>query len=141
MGMPNTLIGSFVALVLLAPAAAPQGARPPQTTDTRRADLTAFREGFLSRDKSYSDEARREAERRLDALSGRLDTISQPAFELELARIVALADNGHTHYVLGSIQRYYNRVPLRLGTFGGQFSVLRAKTGHRDLLEIGRAHV
>ena len=47
---------------------------------------------------------------------------------------MAWADNGHTHYVLGSIQRYYNRVPLRLGTFGGQFYVLRAKTGHRDLL-------
>lgn len=74
------------------------------------------------------------AEQRLAALEARVADISQPAFELELARIVALADNGHTHYVLSSIQRHYNRVPVRLGTFGGEFYVLRARGAQRDLL-------
>jgi hypothetical protein len=120
-------------LSLLIDQATP-GTRVPQTAQTRAEDLAAFRERFMARDQSYSNAGRAEAERRLDRLGAELSTISQPAFELELARIVALADNGHSHYVLGSIQRYYNRIPLRIGVFGTDFAVLRARTNMRDLL-------
>lgn len=110
------------------------GARPTPTAEQRKEDVAAFRTKFLAVDKSYAPAARADAERRLSALEAQVATISEPAFELELARIVALADNGHTHYVLSSISRYYNRVPVRLSAFGDQFAVVRAQQPHADLL-------
>ncbi|CAN5275943.1 peptidase S41 [soil metagenome] len=108
--------------------------RTEPSTEHRLADLAAFRTRFLAKDRSYTPAARTEAERRLAVLEGQAPTVSQPAFELELARIVALADNGHSHYVFHSISRYYNRVPLRLTVFGEDFYVLRAVAADADLL-------
>jgi hypothetical protein len=102
--------------------------------EQRKQDLEAFRTKFFAVDKSYSPEARADAQKRLTALEAKIPAISEPAFELELARIVALADNGHTHYVLGSISRYYNRVPIRLSSFGADFEVVRAEEPQADLL-------
>lgn len=126
-------------LVVTALSVAPQlwvrsGDRPTPTPERRVEDIGVFRTKFLAVDKSFTPEARAEAERRLTALQARVSEISQLAFELELARIVALADNGHSHYVLGSIVRYYNRVPLRLSVFGEDIAVVRATTAHKDLL-------
>jgi hypothetical protein len=54
-------------------------------------------------------------------------------FELELARIVALADNGHTLTLAGPRSRRYDRVPIRLAPFGEEFFVVRFRTEHADL--------
>jgi hypothetical protein len=108
--------------------------RAPMTAENRAKDIAAFRELFMARDKSFSDTARAEAETRLATLEKNVGSVSQAYFDLELARIVALSDNGHTHYVLGSISRYYNRVPIRLATFGEDFYVVRAIDADADLL-------
>jgi hypothetical protein len=108
--------------------------RKQEGAAARAEDLTIFRKQMLGRDKSYSSSARAEAERRLAALEKQVATVEQAYFDLELARIAALADNGHTHYVLGTILRYYNRVPVRLTVFGEDFYVVRAVTAHSDLL-------
>jgi hypothetical protein len=117
-----------------APAAESRAVRAPPTAQGRLEDLKAFRDRFLAVNKSYAPPARAEAERRLAVLQGQVATVSQPYFELELARIVALADDGHTHYVLSSISRYYNRAPIRLATFGQDFYVVRAVEADADLL-------
>lgn len=114
-------------------AAAPAAA-PVATAEGRRADIAAFREQFLARDHSYSDAARTEAVARLNALEARADQISQAYFELELSRIVALADNGHTAFFPGPRSRRYNRVDVRLTPFGEDFYVLRARAENADLL-------
>jgi hypothetical protein len=114
--------------------ASPDLARKPESAAARAEDLAVFRKHLLGRDKSYSAEARAEAEARLAQLEKQTTTASQAFFDLELARIAALADNGHTHYVLGSILRYYNRVPVRLAVFGEDFYVVRAAASHADLL-------
>lgn len=59
-------------------------------------DLSAFRSEFLAKDTSFSPDARREAERRLSSLEATASGLSALAVSLELARIAALADNGHT---------------------------------------------
>lgn len=125
--------------LLFAPSAQAQnrsagGARPPITPEGRMEDIKVLREEFFPQEISYTPEARAEAERRLTQLEVQVATISQPRFELELARIIALADNGHTHYVSNTISRYYNRVPIRLGMFGEDFHVLRAAEADADLL-------
>lgn len=115
-------------------SADPQPARAPASAQARVQDIGFFRRAFLAKDRSFGDAARAAAETRLAALEAKAVTVEQPAFELELARIAALADNGHTHYVFHSISRYYNRVPLRLAVFGEDFHVVRAAEGQHDLL-------
>jgi hypothetical protein len=100
----------------------------------RRADLAAFRRGFFAKDRSYSAPARAEAEARLAKLERDADSVGQPYFELELGRIVALADNGHTVLSAGVRSRHFDRIPLRLVPFGADFAVLRAREPHADLL-------
>jgi len=103
--------------------------------EARRGDIAAFRQNFLGVDRSYSDAARAEAERRLTALEAQADDVSQVYFELELARIVALADNGHTAYFAGPRSRRFNRVAdVRFAPFGEDFYVLRATAANADLL-------
>jgi hypothetical protein len=115
---------------------ADQGAAAdPTTLEARRADIAHFREHFMGVDRSYSEAARAEAMQRLAALEGRAGEASQAQFELELARIVALADNGHTGFYPGPRSRRFNRVAdFRLSPIGEDFYVLRATPQHADLL-------
>lgn len=99
-----------------------------------RGDLATFRRSFFTVDQSYSTTARAEAELRLTALERRVGTLSVAAFELELARIVALADNGHTNSPAARRSRRYARVPVRFVPLGAEFYILRADTANRDLL-------
>jgi hypothetical protein len=114
------------------PAAA--GQTGDDTAALRRADLAEFRSKFFEQDRSYSAAARAEAESRLARLEREAAGLSAAAFELEVARIVALADNGHTVAFAGPRSRRFNRIPLRLEPFGERFFVLRATGPLQDLL-------
>ncbi len=103
-------------------------------SQARAADIAVFREQIMARDRAFVPDARAEAETRLTALESQADTFSQAYFELELARIVALADNGHTATFAGPRSRRYNRVDVRLAPFGDAFYVLRATSENADLL-------
>ena len=100
----------------------------------RIADIVAFRENFMAVDHAYSPAARAEAERRITALKNSAATVSQAYFELELSRIVALADNGHTAVFPFLRAPHFNRIPIRLATFGEDFYVVRAAPEYADLL-------
>jgi hypothetical protein len=88
----------------------------------------------MARDNSFSAAARAQAEARLKVLDSNVDRLTPVAFELELSRIVALADNGHTNVVGAVRAQHYNRVPIRLAVFGEDFHVLRATSANADLL-------
>jgi hypothetical protein len=115
-------------------ALAPGAARAQSVEEGRRNDLAAFRRDFYARDSSYPVARRAKADSRLRALESKLGTLTAAQFELELARIVALADNGHTNSPASLRSRRYARVPLRLVPFGDQFHVLAADTALADLL-------
>jgi hypothetical protein len=109
--------------------------REPQLSVTALGeDLAQFRREFMAVDKSYSTANRALAERRLSALESRLAAITPAQFELEIASIVALADNGHTNTAPLRRAQRYNRVPVRMFAFGSDFYVLRARSAHSDLL-------
>jgi hypothetical protein len=131
----------ITALLAVCSASEP-AAHPPQesaatvtvTPEGRRADLVLFRSKFLAVDRSYLPDARAQAEARLAKLEAAVGEVSQAYFELELARIVALADNGHTVAFPGPRSRRYDRVEIRLVPFGEEFHVLRASEANADLL-------
>lgn len=123
-------------LLLLASLVAPsvaesQGGRLPPASI--REDITSFR-AFIGGDNSYSDVARAEMQRRLGVLEAAADTVGPAWFELEIARLVALADNGHSNAQAASRSTRFNRIPLRLTPLTDGFFVLRAHGAHADLL-------
>jgi hypothetical protein len=116
-------------------AAQSSNANPPRlTADQMRSDVASFRSDFFARDNSYSQSARVEALARLGRLETQLDRISPPAFELAIAQIVALADNGHTIAFPSVRGQHYNRVPIRMTPFESEFRVLRTNDANADLL-------
>ncbi|MEQ1691231.1 MAG: hypothetical protein ABMA00_08105 [Gemmatimonas sp.] len=106
----------------------------PLTPTSIRQDLALMREQFLGIEASYSPGARAEAERRIARLEVVADTLQRGFLELEIARIVALADNGHTSVPGAMRASHFNRVAIRLTPFGEEFYVLRAQSQHADLL-------
>jgi hypothetical protein len=109
-------------------------AQPRDSVAGRHTDLRVFRAEFLARDRSYSAAARAEAEARLRRLDSAAGSMSAIGFELELARIVALADNGHTVAIPSARAARSNRIPVRFTPFGADFHVLRADSANADLL-------
>ena len=108
----------------------------PTSAAARRADIAVFREQFIGRDAALVVAGRRDAaEQRLAALEAQAANVSQAYFELELSRIVALADNGHSAYFPGPRSRRFNRImEVRFAPFGEDFYVLRANPANADLL-------
>lgn len=129
--MQRTVVGAATAAVLT--LCSVEG-HSQAVEEGRRNDLAVFRREFFARDSSYSPAHRAEAERRLRRIEAQAGRLSAAQFELELARIVALADNGHTNSPASMRSRRYSRVPIRFVPFGDQFHVLRADTAHEDLL-------
>ena len=117
---------------LLASSARAQS--PAPSANGRVADLKFFRAEFMAKDKSYTAEARKQAEERLNKLETEAPGMSQVAFDLELGRIVAMADNGHTSYFPSTRSWRKNRVPIRFVPFGEEFYVLHTDHANKDLV-------
>lgn len=137
--MPRMLLIAACFAIASASAAFGHPPEPPAATviatpEALRADLAVFRSRFLAADRSYLPDARAEAEARLARLEAAVGRVSLASFELELARIVALADNGHTVASAGPRSRRYDRVGIRLAPFGEDYHVLRATGANVDLL-------
>ncbi len=127
-----------IAVLATANARAQHDASPPGTgawsPAALRADLGQLRGELTRVQRTFAPAAFAEAITRIGALERAADTLQAAWFELEVARIVALADNGHTSVPPGRRSTRYNRVPVRLAPLGDQFYVLRARDAHADLL-------
>lgn len=100
----------------------------------RSADLEAFETGVLIADQSYSPEARTEAIARFEALEAEAGTMSDPEFELALAEIIALADNGHSIIWATSWATSYPRLAVRFLIADDGLHVADASPAHADLI-------
>ncbi|MGH6889026.1 MAG: hypothetical protein ACREHF_07505 [Rhizomicrobium sp.] len=108
------------------PAAPPTHYAPPRDlAQAQRDDLDYLRK-FLYRDWSYTPRTRARAGAVIDAaLAGPLP-LSRGKFELNVARVVAIADNGHTNVSVQSRSNRLNRVPVRFYLFTDGLYVVRA---------------
>ncbi|HEV7661182.1 MAG TPA: hypothetical protein VGO55_15185 [Allosphingosinicella sp.] len=109
-----------LASVSLLPAAAPG----PE-------DVAAVR-NYIARNRAYTPARRDEALRRLALLPG---LTGDPArFELEVAHIAALSDNGHSALLPPQWASRYKRSPVRLGLFADGLYVVAAPSDRRRLV-------
>jgi hypothetical protein len=109
-------------------------ARPQGDAAWQVADLAVFERDFFAVDRSYSAEARAQAEARIARLHQHPGAISNARFVLELSQIAALADNGHTGMVSRGTLPEFASVGIRFTVFGEDFYVVRAIRAHADLL-------
>jgi hypothetical protein len=87
--------GPFALALLASVAAAASAVTPTATAVDRRDDVAALRQ-FLGHDRSYSPDARATAKAEIDRLGRSGESLSAAAFQLAVARVAALAGNGHT---------------------------------------------
>jgi hypothetical protein len=114
---------------------APEPDYPParNLAEAQRQDLDYFR-NYFDYNKAYSPQARAQAEKLLAQYESQAEKLSPAAFDLAIARMIALADNGHSTVIMGPFSRHHNRLPCRLYKFADGFFVLRARPACTDLL-------
>lgn len=139
--MRGPLVRLAACLLLASPLAAcgqkNASATPEASTESetdRTADLAAFRLEFLGQDRSYSPEARAEAQTMLSALEQETGGLSDAAFELRLSEIVAKADNGHTLFFTGPWREKFNRIPVKFLLLDGRLYVGAADEPYTDIV-------
>lgn len=103
-------------------------------TDPGLEDLRAYRSDVFEPDPSFSTAARSEAVRQLDALESRLGSLSEAEFELALAEVSALAQNGHSFLMPGGWTARYNRIPVEFGVFADGIYVVSTNNRYPDLV-------
>jgi hypothetical protein len=94
----NSRLPALLALAAVAPFASAQTSAPQPDDLLRfeREDVAVFREKFVNADLGYTPESRAEVERRLRRIEQANRPLEPFAFRVELCRLAALADNGHT---------------------------------------------
>ncbi len=97
----------------------------------READLRKLDE-WIDLERSFTDERRREAHSAVAAHQGKQFT--DPELYMEVRRIVALADNGHSNADVTPIHERFGLLPVRTYWFSDGLYVVRAREPQRKLL-------
>jgi len=106
--------------------------KPNDALEAQRQDIDYF-ERLVAMDRSYSTEARAQAQRRLAELAHLNTVIPPPNFRVALMEIAALADNGHTRIDSDSGADPME-LPVRVAVFSDGIYVLHATKAYADLL-------
>ena len=106
--------------------------KPRSALEAQRQDVDYFRK-LVALDRSFPDAARAEANREIDALERSAMLLPQPKLRVALMRILALADNGHTH--LNSDETVLpNTLPIGTMLFSDGLYLLAARSDYADVL-------
>lgn len=113
----------------------PQLDLPPVTSQAEKnLQDVAFLRRLPEVERSFKDETRARFAGAVDRLKGRAAQLDRPAFAMEAARAVALADNGHTNIVGLAAGHGFNVLPVRFGWFSDGLFVVAAHDKQRHLL-------
>lgn len=96
-------------------------------------DIEAFRTSFFEIDQSYAPDARAQAEELLSDLENEAEQLSHAEFELRLARIASLADNGHTLLLTPRWTGVFNRLPVKFLITSDGLYIAQADETYADL--------
>lgn len=105
---------------------------PHSRVEAQRDDLEYLRK-YPYLDWSYTDTTRAKAEAVIAAAEKHLP-MSLAALDLTAARVVALANNGHSNVWAGSRARRHDRLPIRTFEFADGLYIVRARGATQDLL-------
>jgi hypothetical protein len=106
--------------------------KPRDPLEAQRQDLDYFAK-LIAMDRSYSIEARAQAQRRVAELADLKTVVQPPNFRVALMEIAALTDNGHTR-VDSDSGADPMELPVRVAAFSDGIYVLHATKAYADLL-------
>jgi hypothetical protein len=112
---------------------APQSTGATDIATKQREDFDYFR-NYFDLNRSFSVAALARAEELLAGDRKRSGSLSNAQFDLAIAQIVALSDNGHSRVQPGPLSRRHNRLPCRLYHFDDGFRIIRARPACAELL-------
>lgn len=106
---------------------------PETVAQARLQDLEHF-DHVRRNERSFDAESRQAFADAIDALAARAATLTDAEFQLELARLQARIDNGHSNASATRMVQPFPRLPIRSAWFAGELRVLRALPGHQAML-------
>jgi len=106
---------------------------PQSIEEAQRQDLQYFRH-YLEYDRAYTPAALAEASRLLEGYLARAGRLTPAEFELGIARMVALADNGHSKVYPSGFRSRHNSLPCLLYRFSDGYYIVRARLACQALL-------
>ncbi|HTN98914.1 MAG TPA: hypothetical protein VL101_18195 [Nordella sp.] len=114
---------------------APEASYPPPASpaEANLQDLDYLGK-VAERDRSFTPEARAGFRRRLAELMPQAATFDRARLAVEVARLTALADNGHTNAVIYFGKGSFRSLPIRLGTFADGLFVVKAREDSVEFL-------
>ena len=131
--MRTFMIGILSAIALLATGGVTAHADTPLPRADREDDLRQL-EKWVSMEQSFSKAKRQEAERAITGHRKNRTQFSDAEFYMEVRRIVALANNGHSNVPTWPIHVRFGLLPLRTFWFSDGMYVVRVRKPHQDLL-------
>ncbi|WP_116089933.1 hypothetical protein [Sphingomonas crusticola] len=109
-------------------------AQPPAAVDRWRQDVAVARTDFLRQDRSFTPERRALADERLARLAEAIPALTGQQIVAELARVAALADNGHTRAYLLRNRGWWRRYPIRIWKFSDGWRIIATRPEQQALL-------
>lgn len=125
-------LGFAVFLTLVGCGEAPPPVEVVEPRSAREQDLDALR-AWVDQDVSFSSAGRTAAKARIDEIEATGPAVQNPAFFLQVASVVGLADNGHSNMGWGTVGTF-GVLPFRTYWFSDGLYVVRARADHADLL-------
>ena len=106
---------------------------PETVLQARLQDLDHF-DHVRRNERSFTDEERQAFGAAVDALGERAGDLSDAGFQLELARLQAMIDNGHSNASATRMVQSFPRLPVRSTWMNGELRILRVLPGQEALL-------
>lgn len=131
---PRDPVNRITGTALLAAAMLPAAVNAQGQGVDRAGDLAAFESGYLNYDNSFSPDGRAEARRRFAALETCANRLSDAEFEMAIAEIAALSDNGHSQLLPARWVNDFAQIGIRFLITDDGLHVADAIDAHRDLI-------
>jgi len=107
---------------------------PETLAESQLQDIEHFANHVPRLERSIDDATREAMHARLEAMEARAGEMTPAEFQLELARVQAMIDNGHSNASATRMTVRTDSVPLRLTWMVDELRVLRVRPGFEDLL-------
>jgi hypothetical protein len=113
---------------------------PATVVEARTQDLQHFRH-VRRNERSLDDAGRARLDAAVENLRAHMGELTDAGFQLELARVQAVIDNGHSNASATRMVQGFPRLPVRSAWMDGEVRILRALPGFEDLLGGRVSHV
>jgi hypothetical protein len=115
-------------------------AEPETVLAGREQDIRQF-DHVRRNERSLDDAGRALFDAALSDVQAEMATMTDAEFQLGLARVQAVIDNGHSNASATRMVQSFARLPIRSAFMDGELRVLRSLVGHEDLLGAEVTHI